>query len=164
MKCDFQKPRLGAWLNLAWSIFALIVVVSLTYSFYRAVQPPLKITGYRIGVDNQIWPGQKVSGIVVFDRLDARRCRTQVKISMTAPSMEWQTGTLFEMVATPESVEHVERRTPGQFAFTFTAPDSLPFGQSVLIGDAEFKCDGNPVQELFPARVSIAAPLTVINQ
>ncbi len=158
-KCEL-KILFSELIQLVASIVLLAAIGIMAYYYCHASDVPVVVTGYRIGTDNIVNPGELIQGVVLVKRDPARNCRTQVTMPIQDSSGRW-TGNVFELMVSGDAVFAAEKKTPGEFPFSFVAPKDLALGPAIIHASASFWCSDNPWHHVFPARLNVSVPITV---
>lgn len=147
--CKLVKLASAVW--IAFLLYCMVWVGSMISTMDNV---PVKIKGYRVGADNVVSAGRKEYGLVLLDRDMTRRCSVHIVLSLQTNSGDWPSDTIYDRTFSAEAVVQADKRTPGEFYFSFYVPENMPTGDAMIIGDASFECADNFVTYIKPSTLS----------
>jgi hypothetical protein len=162
MKCGYSKSQ--NLMDALWSmVFVCVILFWLMFAYWygNMSKAPVKITGYRCGVDNEIIAGQRNNCAIILERDLTRNCETDINVNFMNSRGEWPEGDVYRLRASDTAVKMANNKTPNEFDFSFYLNKSSPAGNSFLFGKAKFVCTDNPLHAFWPATIESVLPVQV---
>lgn len=158
MKMHVLSSFMRNFCAYCWIIAALVCA----YFLIKIDDVPVQIKGYRIGIDNIVYPGHYNEGLVLLKRDLSRDCDVKITVNIQSKDRVWG-GKVFSQEFSFLEVRWAEKTTPGQFIFPLRVPKDIPVGPAMLGAKAEFKCYDNPFHKFSKATADLnqLIPITV---
>lgn len=135
-----------------YALFSAVLVGGVWASQLNYSAPVHKVGSAKIGQDNIVKAGQTVVAEIPYELDTTRSCNVEIKLSIR-DAANVQSASSYVLSATPQMFKESYANTPGRFLFRVPVDPGTAPGQAVLAGSANYSCDDNPLQTIFPAKL-----------